>query len=651
MTTQNSPQNSLSPEITTGGVVTKPVVIPVDKAISWAKLYLSLGWSLVPISPDTKIPTVAWKKYQETPPTLEEVTSWLNKGWYLALVTGDVSGVCVVDDDRIKHNLPEYGFTSPLIATTQSGGKHYYFNYDREIHTHVNSKIHVDLKGWHSYCLLPPWKGRRWETDLVSNARNLPSLPEEIITLIRSDMENQVTHTPLEKQNLLDVKEGSRSDSLYKLACSIFNDYDFDAGKRILIGVNETYSPPLPEKQRDYDIQRAYDYVQLHPKETITMVSTELKSKTPAPAPELPPEKKQELFEKYSNSHPILTTDTFKSTSYDEPKWLVNKLIRTGGISFLAGESGTGKTICALTIAQALASGKPWLDKFETTKCNVLILDKENEPSDIQKHFSTMGISSPNIHLLFTQDNYNLMDEKVKKTEMAEYISEYVKRNDINVVIMDSVVDFTLGNESDSGDVAKNINVWREIVSPASILAIHHFKKENPAVKIKAADLLRGSSVWLSAAQSVLALTVPTFGNSTILAVESVKVRSGKKQPPFQMEMVIRPDPYSNGETVVSGFKYLHDINPVKLKIDEAKEEIVKLLSDNPDTEYTALEIKALLAPNGVIDKNVEISLPQLVAEGEIYNSSGAGVKGSPKAYKICVTNMLEKIEKEVENE
>lgn len=644
MTTQIPTQTPpLSPEITTGGVVTKPVVIPVDKAISWAKLYLSLGWSLVPISPDTKIPTVAWKKYQETPPTLEEVTGWLNKGWYLALVTGDVSGICVVDDDRIKHNLPEYGFTSPLIATTQSGGKHYYYLYDREIHTHVNSKIHVDLKAWHSYVLLPPFKGRKWETDLVSNIKNLYPLPEETITLIRSDMENQITHTPLEKQQLLDVSEGSRSDSIYKLACSIFNDYDFDSGKRILIGVNDTYNPPLQQKQLDYDIQRAYDYVQLHPKETITMVSTELKSKTPAPAPELPPEKKQELFEKYSNSHPILTTDTFKSTSYEKPKWLVNKLIRTGGISFLAGESGTGKTICALTIAQALASGKPWLDKFETTKCNVLILDKENEPSDIQKHFSTMGISSPNIHLLFTQDNYNLMDEKVKKTEMAEYISEYVKRNDINVVIMDSVVDFTLGNESDSGDVAKNINVWREIVSPASILAIHHFKKENPAVKIKAADLLRGSSVWLSSAQSVLALTVPTFGNSTILAVESVKVRSGKKQPPFQMEMVIRPDPFIPNETIVDGFKYLHDINPVKLKIDEAKEEIVKLLSDNPDTEYTALEIKALLAPNGVIDKNVEISLPQLVAEGEIYNSSGAGVKGSPKAYKICVTNMLEK--------
>ena len=80
-----------------------------QNALSWGKLYLKLGWSLVPISPDTKIPTIAWKKYQTTPPTVEEITSWIEKGWYLAVVTGEVSGIIVVDDDRIKNGLPEYG--------------------------------------------------------------------------------------------------------------------------------------------------------------------------------------------------------------------------------------------------------------------------------------------------------------------------------------------------------------------------------------------------------------------------------------------------------------------------------------------------------------------------------------------------------------
>lgn len=656
MTTQNSPQTSLSPEVTTGGVVTKPVVIPVDKAISWAKLYLSLGWSLVPISPDTKIPTVAWKKYQETPPTLEEVTSWLNHGWYLAVVTGDVSGICVVDDDRIKHNLPEYGFTSPLIATTQSGGKHYYYLYDREIHTHVNSKIHVDLKAWHSYVLLPPFKGRKWETDLVSNIKNLYPLPEETITLIRSDMENQVNHTPLEKQALLDIKEGSRSDSLYKMACSIFNEFDFDTGKRLLISVNDTYSPPLLDKQRDYDIQRAYDYVQSHPKDTLTPVSTQLKSKiklsdttenTPKNSPPvLSPEEAVDLSKKY----PILDNTTFFTKEYPPQKWLIDKLLRIGGISFLVGESGTGKTLVSLSIAKAISEGSLWLDHFPTTQMKVLIIDKENTPVDIQKHYQSMNIQSPNIYNFFTEENYDLLNKQAKLTPIAIYLQSFIKENDIGLVILDSAIDFLIGEENDSQTVAANINGWKEMCGQATILSIHHFKKADMRIKVKAADMLRGSSVWLSSAQSVLAFSVASLNNPEFLIVEHAKTRSGRKQKPFEIEMTIRADYRNLTETVVTGFKYVKEVSELKLKIDTAKEATLKLLTDNPDTEYTATEIKGLLATQGVIDKNIDLALPQLVQEGEIYNSSGTGVRGSPKAYKVCVTNMLENIIKEEEN-
>ena len=130
--------------------ITKPGVSCIDEGLRWARIYIELGWSLVPISPDTKVPTVKWGEFQERRATIEEVISWLKRGWWLAVITGDISGICIIDDDRVKNGLPEYGFTSPLVAITQSRGKHYYFKYDREIHTHVNGKIHVDLKAWHS---------------------------------------------------------------------------------------------------------------------------------------------------------------------------------------------------------------------------------------------------------------------------------------------------------------------------------------------------------------------------------------------------------------------------------------------------------------------------------------------------------------------
>src|SRR3989344_5243475 len=101
------------------------------KPIDFAKAYLDFGWSLMPIASGSKTPTVKWTEFQDRQPTLPEVEGWLKKGWYLAVVTGPISKILFVDDDRIKHGLKEWGFDYPVIAKTPSGGEHYYFKYDR----------------------------------------------------------------------------------------------------------------------------------------------------------------------------------------------------------------------------------------------------------------------------------------------------------------------------------------------------------------------------------------------------------------------------------------------------------------------------------------------------------------------------------------
>ena len=100
------------------------------------KGYLDLGWSLIPMLSDgKKIPAVKWTEFQERRAGLDEVLGWINKGHFLAVVTGDISRIVVVDDDRVKHGLSEYGFESNVVSKTQNGGKHYFYKYDREIHS------------------------------------------------------------------------------------------------------------------------------------------------------------------------------------------------------------------------------------------------------------------------------------------------------------------------------------------------------------------------------------------------------------------------------------------------------------------------------------------------------------------------------------
>lgn len=238
------------------------MVVDVYKA---AKYYLDLGWSILPIAPDTKKPTMAWKEFQDRKPTYAEVEYWLNNKWQLAVVTGDISGIAIVDDDRVKHGLNEWGFSSPLEAKTQSGGKHYYFKYDREIHSHSNANIHVDLKAWHSYCLLPPFNGREWiKKPTKENLKALTPIPDDVVRLINSDTKTITggEKTALIMSDFIKIPEGGRTDALHKIACSVFQKYQRDDGMQILLGINQTYSPPLLEDEFIYQVGGAWNFIQ-----------------------------------------------------------------------------------------------------------------------------------------------------------------------------------------------------------------------------------------------------------------------------------------------------------------------------------------------------------------------------------------------------
>ena len=59
------------------------------------------GWSIIPIRPDTKRPAVQWKEFQNRQCTEDEASLWWSSNEYdIAIVTGALSGIVVVDCDN-----------------------------------------------------------------------------------------------------------------------------------------------------------------------------------------------------------------------------------------------------------------------------------------------------------------------------------------------------------------------------------------------------------------------------------------------------------------------------------------------------------------------------------------------------------------------
>jgi bifunctional DNA primase/polymerase-like protein/DnaB helicase-like protein len=140
--------------------------------LNWARKYLELGWSIIPIEPKGKRPLIKWEEFQSRRASEAEVLEWLEQ-WpemNVGLVTGQLSGVAVVDLDGpegIKHGHSQ-SLTSGITAKSPNG-RHFYYKWQNGIQNSA-SKIapNVDIRGEGGYVVVSPSihpSGRmyRWE--------------------------------------------------------------------------------------------------------------------------------------------------------------------------------------------------------------------------------------------------------------------------------------------------------------------------------------------------------------------------------------------------------------------------------------------------------------------------------------------------------
>jgi hypothetical protein len=104
----------------------------------WAENYRARGLAVIPLMPATKAPRIAWGEFQRRCPTAAEVRQWwtAHPDDGIAIITGHVSGVCVVDldprhggDESAELLLRRVGpalLDAPTVLTG-GGGRHFYF--------------------------------------------------------------------------------------------------------------------------------------------------------------------------------------------------------------------------------------------------------------------------------------------------------------------------------------------------------------------------------------------------------------------------------------------------------------------------------------------------------------------------------------------
>ncbi|MEW6110071.1 MAG: bifunctional DNA primase/polymerase [Nitrospirota bacterium] len=227
---------------------------PDIKVLDYVRLYLSRGFSVIPVATGTKRPAlVSWKEFQVRHASEEELTSWFGNGSHnnIGIVTGVISGIAVVDFDSVKavefaksHNFPP----TPLVKTGK--GYHAYYRHSSGVRNFQkrDDLPGIDLRGDGGFIVAPPSvhaSGHRYQW---VEGKGLDDLPlAELPSII-------LAKRPEHKTSLGDlyrgVERGSRNDSLARLAGSWVNDgLSFDECLDMANAWNSKNIPPLPARE------------------------------------------------------------------------------------------------------------------------------------------------------------------------------------------------------------------------------------------------------------------------------------------------------------------------------------------------------------------------------------------------------------------
>ena len=222
--------------------------------LSWARKYIDLNWSVIPIEPKGKRPLIKWEEFQHRRASEEEIEEWLKK-WpdmNIGVVTGEVSNLVVVDADGaegIKH-ISNLKLVSQLSALSGKG-KHLYYKYRGEEPTRLwkgkNDHEEVFIRSEGQQVIAPPSihpSGRiyRWER-FVSD--RIPNFPTALLAVTNAANGSLIENCSKEENWLSEALEEMKNGHVHNTLVSVlgkFRHHNFSIADTVRL-----LSPHCPE--------------------------------------------------------------------------------------------------------------------------------------------------------------------------------------------------------------------------------------------------------------------------------------------------------------------------------------------------------------------------------------------------------------------
>lgn len=204
-----------------------------------------------------------------------------------------------------------------------------------------------------------------------------------------------------------------------------------------------------------------------------------------------------------------LTHDQLLSQVAASPRtWLVEGLVMSGSIGFIAGEPKVTKSWLALHMSQAVATGLPFLGHFPVRPANVLYIQEEDAAETVIERYRLLERG----HALPTPEPGRLTYAiqtgfKLDAPGAVGRLAETARGAGAKLIIMDVLNKLHSGSDSDQQHATKVMRVVEDVrrATGAAILIVHHFAKGSTARRGN--QRMRGSGVFAGWSENSLYLS------------------------------------------------------------------------------------------------------------------------------------------------
>ena len=215
--------------------------------------------------------------------------------------------------------------------------------------------------------------------------------------------------------------------------------------------------------------------------------------------------------------------------------WLVPGLLIRNHVTVFVAPPGVGKSLLTLQIALAGAAGMAWGGWTPRGVLRTLLINAEDDLDEMRRRLvaavTIMGISqaavTDQIFLTDTPDSIVIArtDPRTKavfRTPLVDTIVEVVRRQKIDLVVVDPFAESFEGDENSNSELKWTAALWREIArkTGSCVLLVHHTRKYASGMSGDA-DAARGAGALVGVARVVSTLFHMTQEEAELFGVEA----------------------------------------------------------------------------------------------------------------------------------